>query len=102
LNVAGTFTWQFDPDHQLFAYGTYVRNDFTFAFGPSRVAQAQTFQQQNHFYLPPTSPFYPHAFAQFFKIDGKPLDLRWRAVELGDRTIEPIFTQWNIMSERQA
>ena len=101
LNVAGAFTWQFDPNHQLFVYGTYVRNDFTFAIGPSRVTQAQTFQQARPVTLPPTSAFYPHAFAQFFKIDGQPLGLRWRAVELGDRTIEPISQQWNVVAGMQ-
>ena len=101
VNLYGAFAWQFDPDHQFFAYGTYVHNDFTFAIGPARVSNLQTFQQINRFSLPPTSAFYPQAFAQFYKIDGQPLTLRWRAFELGDRTIEPTSQQWNLVAGMQ-
>jgi iron complex outermembrane receptor protein len=101
LNVVGSFTWQFDPDHQFFAYGTYARGEFHYSIGPPQISEQVTYQNRNRFLLPSTSPFYPHAFAQFYGIDGTPLNVRWRAVELGDRTIEPISQQWNLVGGMQ-
>lgn len=37
------------------------------------------------FLLPPTSPYYPHAFAQSLGIDGQPLNLIYRDFANGDR-----------------
>jgi iron complex outermembrane recepter protein len=98
LNLLGTFTWQIDPDNQLFLNGNYARNRFTIVGAPTGISNATTFQGINHFFLPPTSAFYPHAFAQFFGIDGQPLNIRWRSVELGPRTDAPIVEQSNFVA----
>ena len=89
LATTGAFTWQFAPDHQLFVQGFFARNSFTFVAGPT------AFQR---FLLPVTSPWYPHAFAAAFGLDGKPLDARWRSVELGGRTSQPVLDQWNVVA----
>ena len=98
LNFVGAFTWQLNPDNQFFLNGTYVRNKFTFATSPMRVSNQNTLGGIQHFFLPPTSAFYPHQLAQFYGIDGRPLNIYWRAVELGTRTIEPISEQWNVVA----
>ncbi|HXX84513.1 MAG TPA: TonB-dependent receptor [Casimicrobiaceae bacterium] len=101
LDLVGAFTWQINPDQQFFLQGLYVRNNFTYVGAPTNVSNATTFDGINHFYLPPTSAFYPHAFAQFFGIDGQPLNIRWRSVDLGPRTSEPIVEQWNLVAGMQ-
>ena len=98
LNLLGTFTWQIDPDNQFFLNGNYARNRFNIAGPPTGISNATTFQGINHFFLPPTSAFYPHAFAQFFGIDGRPLNIQWRSVELGPRTDAPIVEQSNVVA----
>ena len=92
LGLVGAFRWQFNPNHQFFLDGIYVRNKFTFTASPPSVGNWR---------LPPTSAFYPHAFAQFFGIDGRPLPIRWRPLELGRRTDEPIAEQWNVVAGSQ-
>ena len=82
------------PDHQLFAQGFFARNSFTFVAGPTAFNNSL----QARFLLPATSPWYPHAFAASFGLDGKPLDARWRSVELGGRTSEPVLEQWNVVA----
>lgn len=101
LDLVGAFTWQVHPDHQFFLQGLYVRNEFTYVGAPTQVSNTTTFEGINHFYLPPTSAFYPHAFAQFFGIDGQPLNIRWRAVDLGPRKSEPVVEQSNVVAGMQ-
>jgi iron complex outermembrane receptor protein len=101
LNLLGTFTWQIDPDNQFFLNGNYARNRFIITGPPTSIANTTTFQAINHFFLPPTSAFYPHAFAQFFGIDGRPLNIHWRSVELGPRTDAPIVEQSNFVAGMQ-
>ncbi len=101
LDVVGALTWQIDTENQFFLQGNYARNRFTFVGAPTNVSNANTYQGINHFFLPPTSVFYPHAFAQSFGIDGKPLNIRWRSVELGPRTDAPIIEQWNVVAGMQ-
>ncbi|HJU22533.1 MAG TPA: TonB-dependent receptor, partial [Casimicrobiaceae bacterium] len=86
------------PDHELFLKTTFARNDFTFRLSPTAVSSETTFVGRNRFLLPPASPFYPHDFARAFGIDGTPLNVYWRAQELGDRAIEPTTRQWNIVA----
>lgn len=89
-SVLGAFTWQIDPDNQFFLNGNYTRNEFTYTASPQSIS--------GNFRLPPTSVFYPHAFANFFGIDGTRLSLRWRPIELGLRTDAPISEQWNVVA----
>jgi iron complex outermembrane receptor protein len=98
LNVAGMFTWQFEPDNQLFLYGTYDRYQSEFPAWPTQVSSLTTFQQNRAFLLPATSAFYPHEFARTFGIDGTPLNVYWSATELGPRTIAPTTEQWNVVA----
>ena len=49
----------------------------------------------------PTSPFYPHAFAQQFGVDGQPLVVGWRGLELGPRTDENKTSQYRAVGGLQ-
>ena len=92
LNVVGASTWRPSPDHELFTNGIYTRNKFIFRSSPSPIPNMT---------LPVTSAFYPHDFARFFGIDGRPLTVLWRAVELGLRTDATTSEQWNVVAGAQ-
>ena len=92
LDLVSALTWQFDPNHQFVLQGTYTRNKFTFAVQPTGIAGIT---------LPPTSAYYPHAFAQFFGIDDLPLSIRWRALELGRRIDLTTSEQWGVVASLQ-
>ena len=49
----------------------------------------------------PTSPFYPHALAQQFGVDGQPLEVFWRGLELGPRTDENETSQYRAVGGLQ-
>jgi iron complex outermembrane receptor protein len=98
LGVVATSSWQIARDHALFLNGIYTRNEFTFGISPLPVSSDVTFRNVNRFLLPPTSAFYPHAFAAAFGIDGKPLNVYWRATELGPRIIAPTSEQWGVVT----
>jgi iron complex outermembrane receptor protein len=100
INIVGSFTWQFDPHHRFFLYDTWARSRFTYLAGPTAVS-SQTSQDGGGFLLPSTSAFYPHAFARAFGIDGAPLNVYWRADELGARRSEPTTEQQNIVAGMQ-
>jgi iron complex outermembrane recepter protein len=101
LHVVASLAWQLDPQHQLFVDATWARNRFTYTPGPTAVSNLTTSPGSDGFLLPPASPFYPHAFARTFGVDGTPLALYWRAVELGQRTIEPTAEQWSAVAGMQ-
>lgn len=94
LNLSGALTWQIDPANQFFVNTTWSRNQFTFSVDPPAVSNLTT-SQGTGFLLPPTSSFYPHDFAHALGIDGTPLNVYWRAQQLGSRTIEPTTEQWS-------
>jgi iron complex outermembrane receptor protein len=84
-NIVGKATWQITPDHQAFFEGLYADSKVTGRSSPSPISQA-TFLSGEPVLLQPSSPFYPHTFAQQFGIDGKPLNIAWRSLDLGPRT----------------
>ena len=84
-NVFGQVRWQFHPDHQAFLEGSWSRTDTTSKVSPSPISSA-TILTGDPVLTIPSSPFYPHALAQQFGVDGQPLAVSWRALELGPRT----------------
>ena len=87
--ATGNLTWQVTPDEQFFVNGLYARNTFTLLGSPTQISRP---------FLQPSSPFYPHEFAAFFGIDGRPLNTAWRSLELGPRTNESVIEQWNVVA----
>ncbi len=100
VSLVGALNWQMTRDHALFINGIYTRNEFTFGISPLPVSSQVTARGAG-FLLPPTSAFYPHAFAAAFGIDGKPLNVFWRATELGPRVIAPTSEQWSVVAGLQ-
>ena len=47
--------------------------------------------------LPPSSPFYPHDLAAAHGVDGQPLNVRYRAVENGNRDSTDTNKQWQVV-----
>jgi iron complex outermembrane receptor protein len=94
-NVVGRLTWQIDPDHQVFAEGSYYRGTFTQRISPTPVIPNGV--------LPATSPYYPTAYVAGLAGGDPtaPLQLIYRTVELGPRTDEATAEQWNAVAGMQ-
>ena len=91
-NMVGRLAWQVNPDHQLFAEGSYYRGDFVYKISPTPVSSLFT---KTPMFLPPGSPHYPTAFVASLP-DGNPdlpLALAYRTVELGPRINVPEVDQ---------
>lgn len=84
-NAFGAARWQFAPQHQAFAEASWSRTDSTNRVSPAPISSA-TLLSGEPVLAVPSSPFYPHAFAQQFGVDGQPLAVSWRGLELGPRT----------------
>ena len=84
-NVFGAARWQFHPDHQAFLEGSWSRTDATNRVSPSPISSATIITGEPVLTLP-SSPFSPHALAAANGVDGQPLEVFWRALELGPRT----------------
>ena len=93
-NVVGRFTWQIDPDHQLFADATYYRAKFTQRVSPTPV---NSFATSTPMTLQPSSPYYPAAYVA--SLPGgdptQPLQILYRTLELGPRIDEANVDQWS-------
>jgi iron complex outermembrane receptor protein len=84
-NVFGAARWQFHPDHQAFLEASWSRTESTSKVSPSPISSA-TLLSGEPVLAVPSSPFYPHAFAAQYGVDGQPLAVSWRGLELGPRT----------------
>ena len=85
-NALGKATWQLNPNTQIYLEGLWAQNKVQAGVSPTPVDATTVLNPANQpLLLPPTSPFYPHAFAQQFGIDGQPLSLNWRTVWAGPR-----------------
>lgn len=86
-NVVGKGTWQWNPDNQIYVSGLYADSKVQSAVSPSPVSEATIFPftPAQAVLIPPTSPYYPHAFAAQYGIDGQPLNTTWRSLPGGPR-----------------
>ena len=88
-NVIAKGTWEFAPQQRLFGQATYTHNEYNFVLQPAPISLGTLFPSTGPgapgFFLPASSPYYPHAFAQQFGIDGQPLNVQWRPFDLGLR-----------------
>lgn len=74
------------------SYGAPLKN----AYGPSGVYAGLFIG--NTFLLPPTSPYYPAAFAASLGLAGVPLDLRYRSFEAGIRSLRDDHTSGRFLA----
>jgi iron complex outermembrane recepter protein len=81
----GRATWQFAPEQEAWVQVSYSDSKTLTRVSPAPISQA-TILSGAAILLPPSSPFYPHAFARENGIDGQPLNIAWRSLALGPRT----------------
>jgi len=86
----GRATWQFAPNHQLFAEYVYARNQMQLSVTPTPASFFTTIEFTPVLY-PETGPYYPAAFAAANGLSG-PLNLLYRTIPLGPR-VDEVTTQ---------
>ena len=102
FNLVARGAYQLTPDHQLFAEALYAKNEYRFVLQPVPIGQGVLFPASGPdapgFFLPPTSPFYPHDFAARYGLDGQPLNIQWRAFDAGLRDSTTTAEQTRIVA----
>jgi iron complex outermembrane receptor protein len=97
--VQGKF--QLTPSWQLYAHGLYGEDKNRFVIQPVPISDVFFYgpngDKPAQILLQPTSPFYPHAAAAAAGVDGKPLNVRYRAIESGDRDTTDKNTGYQIV-----
>jgi iron complex outermembrane receptor protein len=87
LFLQGKF--QLTPTWQLYGHGLYGEDKNRFRIQPVPISNVFLYGPNGDIpgtiTLQPSSPFYPHDVAAAHGVDGKPLNVRWRAVESGLR-----------------
>jgi iron complex outermembrane receptor protein len=92
-NVFGAATFQFTPNLQGYVTGNYMQSENNFVIQPVPIADVFG----DPITLQPTSPFYPTAAAIASGVNGQPLNVRWRAVENGNRDTTDTNDQWQVV-----
>jgi len=89
LNVFLQGKFQLNADWQAYAHGLYSNDKNHYVIQPVPISNLFTFGPNGDIpstvTIQPTSPFYPHAAAQAAGVDGRPLNVRYRALEAGMR-----------------
>jgi iron complex outermembrane receptor protein len=89
LNLFLQGKFQLTPTWQAYAHGLYGEDKNHFIIQPVPLSSVFKYGPNGDIpstiTLPPTSPFYPHAAAAAAGVDGQPLDVRYRALENGNR-----------------
>lgn len=102
FNVVARGAFQLHKDHQLFAEALYAKNEYVFNLQPVPISQGTLFPSAGPdapgFFLPPTSPYYPHEFAAQYGLDGQPLNIQWRAFDAGFRSSTTTAEQTRIVA----
>jgi iron complex outermembrane receptor protein len=93
-NVYAAATFQITNNVQAYVTGTFLRSVNNFVIQPVPISDIFG----DPLSLPPTSAFYPHALAQAAGVDGQPLNVRWRAVENGNRDTTDTNEQWQVVA----
>ena len=92
-NVFASATFNFTPALQGYVTANWSENAVRNIIQPVPISDAFGVP----ILLPPTSPFYPHALAAAAGVDGQPLNVRYRAVENGNRDSTDTNKQWQIL-----
>ena len=93
-NVYGAATIQFTPNLQGYFTGNYMQSKNNFVIQPVPIADVFG----DTITLQPGSPFYPTAAAIAAGVNGEPLNVRWRAVENGNRDTTDTNDQWQVVA----
>jgi len=88
-NAYGKGTFQINQNWQAYAEVNYSHDETGSVIQPSPVSSVFPFGDRKQFSgaitLQPSSPYYPHAVAAQFGLDGQPLDVRYRTYDAGLR-----------------
>jgi len=107
FSLYGSGRYQINADWQAYIQGTYSdqQNQFVIQpvplsdqFNTPRNNPIYPIYPTNYFHLPPSSPYYPTQQAIDAGVNGKPLNVRYRAVENGLRDTTDTNTQYNIVA----
>jgi iron complex outermembrane receptor protein len=96
-NAFGSVRFQLAPRHQAFFEGAWQRTKSIARSSPSPIS-ASTILSGESVITNPSSPFYPTALATQYGVNGQPLEVFWRALELGPRTDENTVEQSRIVA----
>jgi iron complex outermembrane receptor protein len=86
-NAFGQARFQIAPRHQVFIEGAWQRTESINRSSPPPISSA-TLLSGDPVLTVPGSPFYPTALARQYGLEGQPLEVFWRGLELGPRTDE--------------
>jgi iron complex outermembrane receptor protein len=84
-NVLASAKWQITPDHQMYFDGSWAQTESTAKVSPPPISSA-TILSGDPVLTKPGTPFYPTALATQYGVNGQPLEVFWRGLELGPRT----------------
>jgi iron complex outermembrane receptor protein len=101
FNVFGMGTFQITNNMQGYVSGNYSKQENNFVIQPVPISDQFFYGPNGEFVsdilLPATSPFYPHALAAAAGVDGQPLNVRYRAVENGNRDTTDTNEQYQVV-----
>ena len=94
----GSGKFQINNEWQLYAQGLYTHEETHLVIQPGPISSAISYGPGGDLAatvtLQPTSPFYPHAIAAGFGVDGEPLDVRYRTFDNGNRDTTDTNEHW--------
>ena len=94
FNIFGAANFQITNNLAAYVTGNYSKQENHFVIQPVPIADIFG----DPITLPPTSPFYPTAAAIAAGVNGQPLNVRWRAVENGNRDSTDTNEQWQVVA----
>jgi iron complex outermembrane receptor protein len=93
MNVYASATFQITNTLQAYFTGNYMQSKNNFVIQPVPIADIFG----DTITLPASSAFYPTAAAIAAGVNGQPLNVRWRAVEAGNRDSTDTNDQWQVV-----
>ena len=94
FNVYGQANVKLTNSMQAYVSGNFMKQENRFVIQPVPIADVFG----DTITLPPDSPFYPTAEAIAAGVNGQPLNVRWRAVESGNRDSTDTNEQWQVVA----
>ena len=93
-NIYAAANFQFGANVQGYLSGNFMTSKNNFVIQPVPIADIFG----DTITLPANSPFYPTAAAIAAGVNGQPLNVRWRAVENGNRDTTDTNEQWQVVA----
>ena len=101
LNLFMQGKLQLGANWQAYAHGLYSRDKDHYVIQPVPISNLFFYGPNGDIpatvTIQPTSPFYPHAAAQAAGVDGRALNVRYRALEAGMRDTTDTNTGWQLI-----